>query len=89
MSHYQKIAALLIRLVGTLLGLYGLLNLIFYLFLIVDLSLRNVEGFGIKFPTAAQEKAFLTMGLFISVVGAVIFLSSNLIGKFVGKGLDD
>jgi ABC-type transport system involved in multi-copper enzyme maturation permease subunit len=85
MNLYQKIATFVLRLISTLVFLYGAVYLI--IFVLNGFTSNNPDYFTSRFP--AQEKILLLTGLFFAILGGIGFSLSNLIGKIVGKGLDD
>ena len=85
MNIYQKIGTFVFRMLGSLVFLYGAVYLI--IFVLIGFTSNNPDYFTSSIPF--QEKVILMWGLFFAVFGAIVFLASNLAGKFVGKGLDD
>lgn len=85
MNLYQKVATLVLRLVSTLIILYGAAY--FKTFVLRRLIFDETPlylGF-----SDATEKRFLVNGFQYIVIGVVMFLLSNTIGKVLARGLDD
>lgn len=86
MNHYQKVATVIVRVLGTLCGLCGIINLLIVVIFSLEISIRNSTSPAL--PIAAQERVFLYNGLYFTIVGIILFLVSKFIGKFAGKGLE-
>lgn len=82
MKHYQKIATLLIRLIGFILFIYGSMFLIFFVG-------ARFSDFTEYYVQSRQRLIFLVNGSSYVIIGVIVFLASKPIGKIIGKGLDD
>ena len=85
MKPYQKISILILRLVGSLVILFGAAYF-------TTLLLQRLAFDGLQFYpwfTSPTEKGLLLNGFHYIVIGGVIFLLSNTIGKALARGLDD
>lgn len=85
MKSYQKIATLVLRLVSTLVVLFGTA---YFTTLVVRRFTSDESEYYTSFfsPT---DKVLLANGFQYIIIGVVFFLLSNLIGKAVSRGLDD
>ena len=86
MNHYQKIATVIVRVLGALIGIYGTVNLLIAIIFTLEISIRNNS---VTFPLAAAERVFFYNGLYFAIIGTILFSISRFIGKFVGKDLDE
>jgi hypothetical protein len=85
MKQHQKIATLVLRLASTLVILFG--TAYFSTVVLHRFTSDESEYYGSFFtPTV---KALLLNGCQYIVIGIVIFLLSNPIGKIAARGLDD
>ena len=77
MSHYQKLATLLIRFAAFLLVLFGLMGLLFGLYA------RLISG---TLSPEFQER--LTSSVLYLIGGVILFVLARLLGKVVGRNLE-
>ena len=77
MSHYQKLATLLIRFAAFLLVLFGLMGLLFGLY-----ARLISEALSPEF----QER--LTSSVLYLIGGVILFALARLLGKVVGRNLE-
>ena len=77
MSHYQKLATLLIRFAAFLFVLFGLMGLLFGLYA------RLISG---SLSPEFQER--LTSSVLYLIGGVILFALARLLGKVVGRHLE-
>ncbi len=76
MNHYQKLAVLLIRFVGSVCTLIGILGLLYAAIIFLAFN-RLVPGYE-RWPAS----------ILYALVGIVIYRLSPLLGKALGRGLE-
>jgi len=80
MGHYAKLAAMIIRVLGVIIALIGVMGFIYWglagLFLAQVSPERMVQGARV-----------LSSTVFI-LVGAIVFVLGRPLGRLIGKGLD-
>ena len=77
MSHYQKLATLLIRFAAFLFALFGLMGLLFGMYA------RLISG-----VVSPEFQERLTSSVLYLIGGVILFALARLIGKVVGRNLE-
>ena len=80
MNIFQKIAAFLIRLLGFLSALTGILGFIYYALLYYGIGTIETES---------SAKTDLFSCIFYTVLGMILYIISKPLGKFLGAGFED
>lgn len=80
MNHYAKLAAMIIRVMGALITLTGIMGFAYWVSAGLILDQRSPE-------LAWQNARLLSSGVF-AIVGVAVYLVGKPIGKLIGKGLD-
>ncbi len=80
MNHYSKLAVVIIRVLGALLVLTGIMGVMYCLLagLLLDKTSPDL---------AYQSSRVLSAGIFMAI-GILVYVAGKPIGKLVGKGLD-
>ena len=81
MNHYSNLAAMIIRLLGVLMLLIGLMGIAYWIL--------SGTFLGTKSPEYALHSARILSAVIFMVVGAIIYLLGKPIGKIVGRGIGE
>jgi len=80
MGHYAKLAAMIIRVLGVIIALIGVMGFIYWG--LAGLFLEQVS------PERMVQGARLLSSTVFILVGAIVFVLGRPLGRLIGKGLD-
>ena len=80
MGHYAKLAAMIIRVLGVIIALIGVMGYIYWG--LAGMFLEQVSP-----ERVVQGARVLSSTVFI-FVGAIVFMLGRPLGRLIGKGLD-